>query len=254
MCGAWLPYCVGPKDRSWAAADSPPPSPKRQSLPGGCSEAPFSWLVPGCWGAERHQYFGLASEGCEWPTECLGWPQSWAREKQRWWQQHCIDGGEMPEVQRCCPNTYSLFAKHELAHFSFLSCPCRYSRKRSTADNMHHGRYSKQHKAKENPSGGLPGSVHRAQRAHIWKQLSHLNGISQPQASRLSEWLFIIGSYRRRNWSQYWTNNITKEEHVVYNQSIVEQMNQCSQLSDPKWQHLDLILALLLGLNWGSFS
>ena len=68
---------------------SPPPR-TRPSLPGDCSEAPFSWLVPGCWGAGRHQYFGLASEVCEWPRGCSGWPRSWGRENQRWQEQHCI--------------------------------------------------------------------------------------------------------------------------------------------------------------------
>lgn len=78
-----LPHCFG------HLLSSPLPR-MRQSSPGGCSEAPSSWLVPECWGAGRHQYFGLASEVCEWPGGCLGWLQSWAREKQRWWEQPCI--------------------------------------------------------------------------------------------------------------------------------------------------------------------
>lgn len=87
-------YCVirvGLTTLCWAEHLLSSPLPRRrQSLPGGCSEAPFSWLVPECWGAGRHQYFGLASEVCGWPGGCLGWPQSWAREKKGWWEQPCI--------------------------------------------------------------------------------------------------------------------------------------------------------------------
>lgn len=223
-CGAWLPHCVGPKIRAEQLQIHPCPG-----------DNPYLEVV-------QRLHFHDWSQGVERQRDIntLVWHQrgvngqwsAWDDPKAGQEKNRDDDSStallervyeeEMPEVlsQHLFPfcQAWAGSLLPRLPHF-FLSCPCCCSRKRSTADNKHHGRYSKQCKAKENQSGGLPDSMHLAQRIHIWKQFYHLHGIRQARASSLSVWLLTIGSYRRKNWSQYQAN-ITKEEHVVYNRAL----------------------------------
>lgn len=197
----------------------------RQSLPAGCSEAPFSWLVPECWGAGRHQCFGLASEVCEWPMGCLGWPRSWAREKQRLWEQHCIAQHLFPFCQAqagslllSCPPAVA----PEEQHSSHCALQQTLKVGQVTGNSVRSVSLTTCTILPRRPVSGNSSITHTALAYVLSSSLPSRSGTgTQTQACGLSltelqstrsrvyhtlHGCYIIGSYGRRNWSQHRTN------------------------------------------------